>query len=110
MLYTRFVIGEETLSSTSFFNFSHCAIFSITISSFILSPDVVHYRPNDRYLVAGETSSGIVPHHGRVPLLRAIFALPSARCAMGLVRLLGLATCREPQAGYGDPNVHPPER
>ena len=26
MLYTRFVIGEETLSSTSVFNFSHCAI------------------------------------------------------------------------------------
>jgi hypothetical protein len=27
MLYTRFVIGEETLSSTSVFNFSHWAIF-----------------------------------------------------------------------------------
>jgi len=27
MLYTRFVIGEETLSSTSVFSFSHPAIF-----------------------------------------------------------------------------------
>ena len=27
MLYTRFVIGEETLSSTSAFSFSHRAIF-----------------------------------------------------------------------------------
>jgi hypothetical protein len=27
MLYTRFVIGEETLSSTSAFSFSHPAIF-----------------------------------------------------------------------------------
>jgi hypothetical protein len=32
MLYTRFVIGEETLSSTNAFNFSHCAIFSIAIT------------------------------------------------------------------------------
>src|SRR5579862_5964049 len=36
MLYTRFVIGEETLSRTSAFNFSHCAIFSTAINSFIL--------------------------------------------------------------------------
>ena len=35
MLYTRFVIGEETLSSTSVFNFCHCAIFSRLIKSFI---------------------------------------------------------------------------
>jgi hypothetical protein len=27
MLYTRFVIGDETLSSTSVFSFSHPAIF-----------------------------------------------------------------------------------
>jgi hypothetical protein len=27
MLYTRFVIGEDTLSSTRVFNFSHWAIF-----------------------------------------------------------------------------------
>ena len=32
MLYTRFVIGEETLSSTSVFNFCHCAIFSRLIN------------------------------------------------------------------------------
>jgi hypothetical protein len=38
MLYTRFVIGEETLSSTSISNFSHWAIFSITTKSFIVSP------------------------------------------------------------------------
>jgi hypothetical protein len=38
MLYTRFVIGEETLSSTSAFNFSHWAIFSIATNSFIFSP------------------------------------------------------------------------
>jgi len=30
MLYTRFVIGEETLSSTNAFNFSYSAIFSST--------------------------------------------------------------------------------
>ena len=34
MLYTRFVIGEETLSSTSDFNLCHCAIFSTTTKSF----------------------------------------------------------------------------
>jgi hypothetical protein len=44
MLYTRFVIGEETLSSTSVFNFCHCAIFSRLIKSFILGPDIGHYR------------------------------------------------------------------
>src|ERR1700689_797187 len=44
MLYTRFVIGEETLSSTSAFNFCHCAIFSNAINSFILGPVVEHYR------------------------------------------------------------------
>jgi hypothetical protein len=38
MLYTRFVIGEETLSSTSIFNFSHWPIFSIATKSFIFSP------------------------------------------------------------------------
>jgi hypothetical protein len=37
MLYTRFVIGEDTLSSTSIFSFSHWAIFSITTKSFIFS-------------------------------------------------------------------------
>src|ERR1700693_5003329 len=36
MLYTRFVIGEETLSSTSAFTSSHRAIFPNTIISFIL--------------------------------------------------------------------------
>src|SRR5580704_3619270 len=36
MLYTRLVIGEETLSSTSVFNFCHCAIFSTAINSVIL--------------------------------------------------------------------------
>ena len=44
MLYTRFVIGEETLSSTSVFSVCHCAIFSTTIKSFILGPVVGHYR------------------------------------------------------------------
>src|ERR1700691_4583827 len=44
MLYTLFVIGEETLSSTSVFNFSHWAIFSTAINSFIWCPDVGHYR------------------------------------------------------------------
>jgi hypothetical protein len=38
MLYTRFVIGEDTLSSTNAFNFSHWAIFSIATKSFIFSP------------------------------------------------------------------------
>jgi hypothetical protein len=42
MLYTRFVIGEETLSSTIVFNFCHCVIFSTAINSFILGPDVGH--------------------------------------------------------------------
>jgi len=44
MLYTRFVIGEETLSSTSVFNFCHCAIFSRLINSFIQAPVIGHYR------------------------------------------------------------------
>ena len=35
MLYTRFVIGEDTLSSTSVFSFCHWAIFSRLIKSFI---------------------------------------------------------------------------
>jgi hypothetical protein len=38
MLYTRFVIGEETLSSTIAFSFPHPAIFSTAIKSFILGP------------------------------------------------------------------------
>ena len=38
MLYTRFVIGEETLSRTSAFNFCHCAIFSTAIKSCISGP------------------------------------------------------------------------
>jgi hypothetical protein len=42
MLYTRRVIGEETLSSTSAFNFCHSAIFFTTINSFILGPVVGH--------------------------------------------------------------------
>src|SRR6266852_5746621 len=50
MLYTRFVIGDETLSSTSAFNFCHCAIFSTAIKSFILGPVVGHYRPSGHYL------------------------------------------------------------
>ena len=37
MLYTRRVIGEETLSSTSAFSRSHCAIFSTAIKSSISS-------------------------------------------------------------------------
>jgi hypothetical protein len=36
------VIGEETLSSTSAFSFSHPAIFSTTTNSFILGPVVGH--------------------------------------------------------------------
>ena len=35
MLYTRFVIGEDTLSRTSAFKFCPCAIFSTTIKSLI---------------------------------------------------------------------------
>jgi hypothetical protein len=35
-------MGDETLSNTSFFNFSHCAISSTAISSFIFRPDVGH--------------------------------------------------------------------
>ena len=44
MLYTRRVIGEETLSSTSAFNLCHSAIFSTAIKSFILRPVVGPYR------------------------------------------------------------------
>jgi hypothetical protein len=36
MLYTRFVIGEETLSSTIPFSFSQPAIFCTAIKSLIL--------------------------------------------------------------------------
>src|ERR1035437_10271602 len=57
MLYTRFVIGEETLSSTSAFNFSHWAILSITTKSFIFSPFNGHYRPPGLYFVKQDTSS-----------------------------------------------------
>jgi hypothetical protein len=57
MLYTRFVIGEETLSSTSVFNFSHWAIFSIATKSFIFSPFNGHYRPPEHYLWRADTSS-----------------------------------------------------
>src|ERR1700686_2167588 len=60
MLYTRFVIGEETLSSTRVFNFSHWAIFSIATKSFIFSFFNGHYRPPDLYLRERHTSSGIV--------------------------------------------------
>src|SRR5580704_11282927 len=38
MLYTRLVIGEETLSSTIVFSFSHPTIFCTAIKSFILGP------------------------------------------------------------------------
>src|SRR5215470_16576150 len=38
MLYTRFVIGEETLSRTSVFNFSQPAIRCFTTNSVILGP------------------------------------------------------------------------
>ena len=44
MLYTLLVIGDETLSSTSVFNFCHCAIFSTAIKSFTLGPFNGHYR------------------------------------------------------------------
>src|SRR6185369_8241086 len=44
MLYTRRVIGEETLSSTSDFNFCHWAIFSSTTKSFMLCPVISCYR------------------------------------------------------------------
>src|SRR5260370_25505555 len=42
MLYTRRVIGEETLSSTSAFNLCHSASFSTTIKSFIQDLIMVH--------------------------------------------------------------------
>src|SRR5579863_3120685 len=44
MLYTRFVIGEETLSRTSIFSFSQWAIFSVATNSFIFRPFNGHYR------------------------------------------------------------------
>ena len=44
MLYTLFVIGDETLSRTRVFNFCHCAIFSRLINSFIQTPVIGHYR------------------------------------------------------------------
>src|SRR5580658_2921127 len=65
MLYTRFVIGDDTLSSTRDFNFSHCAIFSIAINSFIFGPDVGHYRPPEHYLGSADTSSQIMEQKGR---------------------------------------------
>src|SRR5258706_813116 len=54
MLYTRRVIGEETLSSTSAFSLCHCAIFSTTIRSFIS--------------VLLETLLGIIGSHLTLPL------------------------------------------
>ncbi len=44
MLYTRFVIREETLSSGRVFNFYHWVIFSTTIKSFIEGHFNGHYR------------------------------------------------------------------
>jgi hypothetical protein len=44
MLYTRLVIGEDTLSKTKAFSFSQWASFSITIKSVILGPVVGQYR------------------------------------------------------------------
>ena len=38
MFYTRRVVSEDTLSSTSAFNRSHSASFSTTIKAFILCP------------------------------------------------------------------------
>jgi hypothetical protein len=57
MLYTLFVMGEETLSSTRAFNFCHCAIFSTAIKSLILGPVVGPYRkPVGHYLGGAGTS------------------------------------------------------
>jgi hypothetical protein len=50
---TRFVIGDDTLSSTSVFNFSHCAIRSTAIKSCISGPFNGHYLPLGHYLVHG---------------------------------------------------------
>ena len=44
MLYTRLVIGDETLSSTRAFNLCQFAIFSATIKSFILGAGSVLIR------------------------------------------------------------------
>lgn len=44
MLYRRFVIGYETLSSTSIFNFCHWAIFGVAMKAFILGPFNGNYR------------------------------------------------------------------
>src|SRR5579862_6203942 len=57
MLYTRFVIGEETLSSTSAFSFSQCASFSTRTKSFIFVFVIGHYRPPEHYLLRADTSS-----------------------------------------------------
>ena len=71
MLYTRLVIGDETLSRTSAFNFCHCAIFSSTIESFIVGPFMAiigsetHYDRLDkkipRNMVKGISVSGSRP-------------------------------------------------
>src|ERR1035438_1464424 len=61
MLYTRFVMGEDTLSSTIAFSFSHPAIFCTAIKSFILGPFNEHYRRlrhEDIASCAARTSSG----------------------------------------------------
>src|SRR5258706_14370111 len=44
MLYTRRVIGDETLSSTSAFSLCHSEAFSTTIKSCISLPVIGHYR------------------------------------------------------------------
>src|SRR5579872_3241046 len=54
MLYTRRVIGEDTLSSTSAFNLFHSAGLSTTIRSFIFVLDNWCYRQ----LFVSETTSG----------------------------------------------------
>src|SRR6185436_12179603 len=44
MLYTRRVIGEETLSRTNFLRKFHSAAFSAKTKWFILGPFIGHYR------------------------------------------------------------------
>src|SRR5579871_1319722 len=67
MLYTRFVIGEETLSSTSAFSFSQWASFSTSIKSFISGPFNGHYRK----LRHKDSTSGQAETSSRISFCRA---------------------------------------
>ena len=93
MLYTRFVIGEETLSSTSIFSFSQWASFSITIKSFMKGPFNEQYRQLSVRRARRDRSASLTAKQPAIEHWRfesGLCAL-SAGLAMGLTTVLGVS-------------------